>query len=334
MSTAICNIGQTPPCGLLATVTASIYNPSIVTLSLNNLPLIMSYKGVDLGLVSSNNFQMIPGNNILTLTGIVLPKSTDLNIASQFFGQYLTGITSLVSMRGYVSNSNLQNTAASYTINSLTMETLLQGLDQSNTNNKLLKTINIQSMGILVNTEDNSISITGNVNAIFQLPYNLQMTATILSTAINFNMLSSNNKIIGSVIIPSIPVQHNTGTGILSMSFNGANMNIKDLNEMQLFASNLLLTPTASFKMDGAASETNTNSPLGLLIMNNIPAKESINLQGFNQFLDYDGKPLLKINRIDILNTGAGIDGFGISASLTITNRMNINNSINEYHNK
>lgn len=52
-------------CDLFLTVVASIYNPSIVTLSLNSLPLIMSYKGVDLGLVSANNFQMIPANNLL-----------------------------------------------------------------------------------------------------------------------------------------------------------------------------------------------------------------------------------------------------------------------------
>jgi len=103
------------------------------------------------------------------------------------------------------------------------------------------------------------------------------------------------------------------------MSFNNQPITITDAARFSQFSSDLMLTPLASFKLNGFAAPS-AETALGRLSLTGIPAADTIKLQGFNSFMAVDGSniPLIKVDGIDILS--ATTKAMVVQTAVTITN--------------
>lgn len=87
-----------PAGGIDFNAVTELYNPSSFSMDLGNIVLTMSYKNVVLGVGTGTNTKIVPGNNTVTLKGILQPHTTagDLSYVSELFTNYMNGESSRV----------------------------------------------------------------------------------------------------------------------------------------------------------------------------------------------------------------------------------------------
>ncbi|KAK9764823.1 hypothetical protein K7432_007366 [Basidiobolus ranarum] len=90
-----------PAGGIQVEAVSTLYNPSSISLDVGVMRMGIFYQGIRLANVAAENVQLKPGENILDLSGRMLPlDEEDATVASKFFSQYLSGTESILTVGG------------------------------------------------------------------------------------------------------------------------------------------------------------------------------------------------------------------------------------------
>lgn len=228
---------------------------------------------------------------------------------SKFFSAYLNGQTQLVKLFHEPVIVDDTTSAMNLTISGLTMKADLNGIDV-----RLIQRVEVLNFGIDFDlTNPNKVYITGELSVLFELPSNINMSFTALSTSIDYAMRFNDGPTMGQMILRDIPVDHNHITNELLMKFDKQELIV--LNEMafQEFAANLVLTNKVSVVIEGLAAAL-AEIHIGNVTLTDIPVNDTLSLVGFDRF----DNGLLKIEEVDLINALSSEE-----LSLNVTTKIN-----------
>ncbi|CAF3303197.1 unnamed protein product [Rotaria socialis] len=281
---------------LRISINATINNPGVTEVQLRNFSLHMASgeNNTVLGQIPINILVLRPGNNSITLNGLLAPLyETDIPTIGKFFSAYLNGQTQPVRLF-HGQNAVPNATAMDLTINRLSMKANLDGIQT-----KLIRQVNVLNFGIEFDPVNvNKVYITGRLSILFELPPNIHMTFKVLTTSINFTMRFNDEPNIGQMILNDISVEHNQFTNELLINFSRHELIILNDTSFQEFAANVVLKTNASVTIEGLAAAL-VEVRIGNITLLNIPINDTIQLVGYNQF----NNGLLNINNIDLVGT-------------------------------
>ncbi|CAF3744286.1 unnamed protein product [Rotaria socialis] len=281
---------------LRISINATINNPGVTEVQLRNFSLHMASgeNNTVLGQIPINILVLRPGNNSITLNGLLAPLyETDIPTIGKFFSAYLNGQTQPVRLF-HGQNAVTNATAMDLTINRLSMKANLDGIQT-----KLIRQVNVLNFGIEFDPVNvNKVYITGRLSILFELPPNIHMTFKVLTTSINFTMRFNDEPNIGQMILNDISVEHNQFTNELLINFSRHELIILNDTSFQEFAANVVLKTNASVTIEGLAAAL-VEVRIGNITLLNIPINDTIQLVGYNQF----NNGLLNINNIDLMGT-------------------------------
>ncbi|CAF1327962.1 unnamed protein product [Rotaria sordida] len=279
---------------LQLSINVTIGNPGVTDIKLENFTLTMadSDSNTVLGRVPIDVLSLQPGNNDMTLNGLLAPLNEDhLPIVGKFFSAYLNNLTQSVILFHELSTNEDITTALDLTVSGLSMKSNLDGIET-----KLIQRVEVLSFGIEFDSINvNKVYITGQLLVLFELPSNVHMTFKAFTTSINFVMRSDNGPNLGQMTLHDIPVEHNQVTNELLMKFNKQELVILNERAFQEFAANLVLTTNVSVTIEGLA-EALAEIIIGNISLSNISVSDTLQLAGYDQF----GNGLLNIDEVDL----------------------------------
>ncbi|CAF1029434.1 unnamed protein product [Rotaria sordida] len=279
---------------LQLSINVSIHNPGVTDVKLQNFTLNMadSDSGTVLGRVPIDVLSLHPGDNNMTLTGLLAPLSEhDLPVVGKFFSAYLNNQIQSVKLFHELSTNEKNATAMDLTISGLSMKSNLNGIET-----QLIQRVEVLNFGIEFDSiTPNKVYITGELSVLFQLPSNIHMTFKALTTSIDYVMSFNNGSNMGQMILHDIPVEHNQITNELLMKFDKQELIVLNETAFQEFAANLVLTKNVSVMIEGLAAAL-AKVIIGNITLTNIPVSDTLHLAGYDRF----DNGLLNIDEIDL----------------------------------
>jgi len=88
-----------PSGGISLALSTTLFNPSIGTVPIGDMALDLMVGETKLGSVFATGVTIVPGDNILQLTGYINPAAEDIDVASSFFSAYIQGIDTDVAVQ-------------------------------------------------------------------------------------------------------------------------------------------------------------------------------------------------------------------------------------------
>ncbi|CAF2367300.1 unnamed protein product [Rotaria sp. Silwood2] len=279
---------------LQLSINVTIGNPGVTDVKLQNFTLKMadSDSGTVLGQVPIDVLSLQPGNNDMTLTGLLAPlNENDLSVVGKFFSAYLNNQTQSVTLFHELSTNEENTTAMDLTISGLSMKSNLDGVET-----QLIQRVEVLSFGIEFDSIiANKVYITGQLSVLFQLPSNVHMTFKALTTSIDYVMSFNNGSNMGRMILYDIPVEHNQITNELLMTFDKQELIVLNETAFQEFAANLVLTNNVSVMIEGLAAAL-AEVIIGNITLTNISVSDTLHLDGYDRF----DNGLLNIDEVDL----------------------------------
>ena len=185
-------------------------------------------------------------------------------------------------------------TGVELTVSGLTLQADLAGIVT-----ELIRRVEVLDFGIDFDPSPaKRVFVSGRLAVRFELPPNIKMTFTALTTSIDYSMTFTNGTPIGRMRLLDLPVEHNQTNNELVMNFERGELIVSNELAFQEFAANLVLTSEVSVSIDGIA-EALAAVPIGNLILTDLPVRDTLRLAGYDRF-DH-GR--LTIKQVDI--TGA-----------------------------
>jgi hypothetical protein len=312
-------------------ITVSLYNPSIFALApLGNLYFHVLYEESEIGLVTAYNVNMMQGENLLFLAGILDPKN--LSVAGDLMARYLTGKPSPVTALASTEASSIPLYAQG--LAGVALQTQLNGEDSALIGNYDISTFafdfGVHSDTDYLNSPDihsyndsQFFKFSLITTAPFKLPENVVLQTNLTSTQLSAQLVSPGNKLIGSFDVLYAPVDQLSPQSIM-ISVPSTVCSIENLAELQRLSSNLVLQKSATTQLIALATPT-ASTPLGILTLPDIPASQNISLQGFNSFLDSEGNSLINVLSIDAISADAARQTIAIRVVASFRNPTNVN---------
>ncbi|WFD26547.1 hypothetical protein MNAN1_001530 [Malassezia nana] len=330
--------GADPAGGISYEAVTSLTNPSPFGIQLGVLTTELSYKGVVLGPGYSENLNMTPGVNIVTLKGRLISheqNQTELEIIGELFTQYLNYDISPVIARG-VSVSppeGYPTTWLSEGIKALTIHVPFQSPYPLNP----IKSITIKQFNLTYGPDSDPYAPTASSNSLeatLALPFGFPLN--ILSTK---NEITIVNEVNGKPIISVNGVYSKAATeltivsagqlqGTLYLTLNPSPMQLpsqtdESRQEFQQFQKAFTFSKEVIDLYNGSSSVI-SDMPIGRVNLRDIKfSVESglLGLQGLNQF------PTL-IQGVDVV--GGTHDGIELSVNTSIYNPSNVNVAVGD----
>ncbi|KAF7301181.1 hypothetical protein MIND_00682600 [Mycena indigotica] len=322
-----------PAGGIDFVAVTALSNPRRVAFNLNLGTTIfaLSYKNVSLGLGTSTNTVIAPGNNTITLRG-VLEKHTDPNeiaVISELFTNYLNSKVTPVLATG-VSTLQADGSAISW---------LSAGLKALNLNVPLvpptpINPINAISIGNfdLAFSQDKpwSPSATSNtVTAALGLPFGFSVSIGQIQNTFDIKMMD--DRTVAGLSTPlgastsKIAVYGPTNiTGQVDISINNTNLNSADVDHPTFAAFNKDLTnkDVAPFRLVGHSRAVATLA-LGTITLDPINVNVTTSLKGLQGL-----KGMVTIGSVDV--QGGTTDGITLGIQVSINNPSNLKLAIGD----
>lgn len=166
-----------PDGGILLDLQASLQNPSVASVYLGDvtLELFTFEEEAKIGTVSGTEIRLVPGENILALTGNVLPDPADLEAISLFFSDYVNGIDGMVISKGLNAGESpivwLQEV-----VKKLILTAVFPGYGDA-----VVKKLNLASLGINFPGGTAPPPTSSEVIANFEIPFGFPFTVSTLS---------------------------------------------------------------------------------------------------------------------------------------------------------
>ena len=307
------------PCGLTVHMSASLVNPSFVTVSLNHSALLMSYKGDLIGRFEAPSLEIVPGVNVVSLPGELWPNA-DTATVSEFIDDFIHGTVVEVQLVGDASHQT-NGSASALTTAALRLTASVPGQDCAAS---LIESIALSNFSI--DFRNGSAFVSSSVVAAFALPPNLQMSETVTSLDMQATVWLNATHPMGGLSLHHLPVVHQHRAyppDLLNLTLVQAELEVtaREMDGFVAFANDLLLSNSATFMLAAVAAAT-TDTPLGALTLSGIPANSSTAFHGLNRFISPTGESLIRILDFDIVLTTP--QWMLVTTSISITNPSNV----------
>ncbi|KAF8840051.1 hypothetical protein BDN67DRAFT_1054007 [Paxillus ammoniavirescens] len=293
-------------------------------LDLGTVVFDLSYQGVYLGSGTGANTKLTPGNNSISLSGVLVPQSTpsDLAVVSQLFTNYINFESSPVIAAG---KSTLQSDGT-------TISWLSQGLQsltltvpfQSTTPINPIRAIDIGSLALTFTPETAWTPRTdsNSVQASMELPFGFGISISEIQN--QFNIVKNGSNVAGL----STPLGASTSSinilgpadtqGQINIIISDGTLNSTDGEHGSFSAFNLELTDskTTEFLMVGN-SRAVANTSLGQITLDPIKVNVTTSLNGLQGLNGYT-----TIDSVDVL--GGTQQALNLGIDVTIFNPSNL----------
>ncbi|KZT27986.1 hypothetical protein NEOLEDRAFT_1129882 [Neolentinus lepideus HHB14362 ss-1] len=314
-----------PQGGINFIADTELSNPSPFELSLGTIVFDLYYKSVFLGTGSGYNVEITPGPNDISLSGTLIPHNdtTELQIVSELFTNYLNGIASPVIAVGYAT-VEADGTPVSW------LTAGLQDLQLTVPFKRLagaispIKTIDIGNFALAF-TKDTSwapVANTDTVKATMELPFGFGLSIGEIQNAFN---ITKNGSVVGGLATPlgasssAISVVNSTFTqGYINISIENTSLNCPDPSHPVFSQFNADLTDlyNSEFLLVGHARAV-ANMSIGQLTL------DPINFNVSSELLGLQGlRGSTVIHAVDVL--GGTQDAIRLGINVTIANPSNL----------
>jgi len=293
-----------PDGGILLQLTTSLTNPSVATMDLGDISLDLYTGSARLGTLFGTAVSMVPGTNILSLSGYVLPDPADLEAVSLFFSSYLAGQDEVVVAYGRDAGSSpivwLQRV-----VQSLTLVTVFPGYEDL-----IVQSLALFSLGIDFPGGAAFPRTSGDVVANFVIPFGFPFQ--IWQVAVELEAVEQNEPYM-QISVPTIPSRSDQQAGKLYFSFLDAPSVITDTPEFTNFVEDIILLPTIDLTLRGSATAT-VDTAAGNLTLYNLGFFDVLTLNALNSFKT----PPMEILALDVVE--GQTDRLKLAIDIKITN--------------
>ncbi|KAI0035854.1 hypothetical protein K488DRAFT_76325 [Vararia minispora EC-137] len=312
--------------GIEFSAVTTLTNPSPFQLSLGTIVFNLTYNGVYLGQGTQENTQIKPGNNTVTLSGVLVPhngSASDLQTVSQLFTNYLNSDLSNVLATG-VSTLQPDGSEISWLSQGLQALTLqVPFVPKTPINPIQAISIGDFDLNFTAPTAWAPVSNSKTVRATMQLPFGFNVEIGEIQNAFN---ISKNGSTVGSLSTPlgastsSITVFGATNTsGTIDIQVVDTPIDVPTDNHPVFSTFNFDLTNNAreDFLLVGE-SQAVANLSIGQVTLDAIKFNVSSGLFGLQGL-----KNRVQITGVDV--TGGTTDGIQLAINTTIQNPSNLN---------
>ena len=210
----------------------------------------------------------------------------------RFFSAYLNNQTQSVTLF-HPRTSFDDATGVELTVSGLTLQADLEGIST-----QLIRRVEVLEFGIDFDPSPTKrVFVSGRLAVLFELPSNIQMNFTALTTSIDYAMTFTNGTLIGRMRLKDLPVEHNQLSNELLMSFQRGELVVFNELAFREFAAKLVLTSEVDVAIEGVALAL-AAVPIGHLTLSDLPVSDTLRLAGYDRF-DH-GR--LTIKQVDITN--------------------------------
>ncbi|KAF8557967.1 hypothetical protein OG21DRAFT_1504634 [Imleria badia] len=313
-----------PAGGINFITVTQLSNPSPFALDLGTVVFDLSYQGVYLGSGSGPNTQLYPGNNNITLTGVLVPQTTASNLAvvSQLFTNFLNHQSSPVLATGK-STTQSDGTEISWLsqgLESLTLTVPFQSAAPINP----IRSIDIGSLALTFTPETawNPRTDSNSVYASMVLPFGFNVSISAIQN--QFNLIKNGSSVAGlstplGASTSSIRILGPTNTqGQINITISDGFLNATDVEHGSFAAFNMELTDSqiTEFLMVGNSTAVASTS-LGQITLDPIQVNVTTSLTGLQGL-----KGFTTIESVDVL--GGTQQALNLGIVVSIVNPSNL----------
>ena len=308
--------------GLHLIANGTLINPSVLSMDLGDVDMIMFANGTYMGRVTCHNFGMVPGPNFLSVEGILKPEN--LTAASNFFRNYLTGVDSPVLINGVLPGTTYHPTGSELALSSrdsrdrydidwlndaitaLSVEAIVPGRK----NYHAIKSMVVVDLSMDLTPADGTPMANGTMRAYYEPPFGFPFT--FLNVSIDIDM-SFNGTNVAHMFLPWHGLETYPEEQAFQVSVTDLPVHVSDAHQFSEFMLNLFLTKHTTAGLKGLA-DANVECNLGVVPMTGVPFDNTLYLNGTNRF---QTPPVTVAD----LNLQGGEPGFAfISLQVNITN--------------
>ncbi|KZV76329.1 hypothetical protein PENSPDRAFT_747787 [Peniophora sp. CONT] len=317
--------------GIEYSARTTLFNPSPFELGLGTVVFNLTYKGVYLGLGTQKDTKIVPGNNSVTLTGILVPhndSASDLATMSELFTQYLNSEKSDVVASGL---STLQDDGTIISWLSLGLSALhIHVPFVPPTPIDPIKAISIGDFDLAF-TKDTAWAPKANtktVQASLALPFGFNLEIGEIMNTFN---ISKNASVAGGLSTPlgastsNVVVYGPTNTsGTIDIQIVDTPLYVgtESHSTFSLFTTDLTNVYHEDFQLVGR-SHAVANLSIGQLVLDPINFNVTSGLYGLQGL-----QGLVAIGTPDVV--GGTTDGINLNINVTITNPSNLNLAVGD----
>jgi len=303
-----------------------IYNPSIATVHMGDMTVEFKTQGAKVGSLTARGLTIVPGNNSVTMTGVVDPAPGDLEVVGDFFSEYLSGSASLVGITGKEAGQEAPQWLQK-AVQDINTTSSFPGYDSPDT---LLGSISVQSMGMRLDTEGNPW-MAAEVGALMQLPTSMDMKMDISCAAMDFDMVDADGvSVLASMTVPceEAPVKytpHPCGEycgGILNISVSYVKMKVVSWEKLSAFLGQAMRKDSVTATLRGTSGpRVKTPFAPNGLNLHGIAFSSEVAIQGMGGFVN-----AVTVGSIDI--TGGRPGELDMVTTATLNNPSSVDASL------
>ena len=315
--------------GLTLFANGTVWNPSVLSMNLGDVDMVMYANGTLMGSVTCHDFTMKPGWNDLTVSGVLRPSN--LTAAAAFFRNYLTGINTSVVINGTLpgrplpssrSAREVQETDSSSAQLSTDVRYNIQWLNEAITalsvdasvparhGYQAILSMIVVDLSLDFTRADKVPVSNGTMRAYFEPPFGFEFD--FLNATISMDM-SFNDTNIAHMHMPWHSILNMPSVNAFQVSVTNLPVVVTNAHQFSLFLLELFLKQHTTAGLAGSAA-ANVDCNLGIVPMSGIPFSNVLALNGTNRF---QTPPVTVAN----LNLLGGKPGFAyISLQVNITN--------------
>lgn len=266
------------------TLNATIENPSLVQMAIGDIQFASIFQNQTIGTLVASNVALVNGTNFLTMSGYLeAPTSEALAAIETFFNNYISGVDSLVSVRG-LGGSATTPEWFNATLQTMHMTTTILGAQNlSLITGMTLEGLSMELPGLPgIPTDSGIVTLASNVQAGFKPPF--PITLDIYEVSIVANM-TVNGKVLATLPTTEYyPVYTNESAELLLFNLSSADMRIVDREGFTNLVTSLMLSSGEGFALSGI-SNARVSTAVGDILLSNITIpKLYMKLEGFNSF--------------------------------------------------
>ncbi|KDQ57731.1 hypothetical protein JAAARDRAFT_69819 [Jaapia argillacea MUCL 33604] len=277
-----------PQGGINYAATTGLHNPSPFALGLGTVVFDLSYKNVYIGTGTGYNTQLTPGDNNITLSGVLVPHTdpSELAVVSELFSNYLNGVASPVIATGKstLQSDNIAISWLSQGLQSLQLTVPFKSLSGAIAPIKSIS-IGDMSLAFTPQTAWSPLTYSRSVEAVMELPFGFGVSIGEIQNSFN---ISKNGSTVAGLSTPlgastsSIAVVNSTLTrGTINITIDNTNMECPTESHPHFSQFNTDLTDLeySSFRLVGYAKAV-ANMSIGQLTLDPINFNVSSGLWG------------------------------------------------------
>lgn len=273
--------------GLEIAVNVSVYNPSVVSLTLgvdSGLCMDTLFEGSSVAIVNSSSgipVALGAGWSAYTMAGVVAPA--DLNSASIFFSQYMKGISSVVQVRAIPACAPVGLHWLRKVMERLSVQVNVSGL----TDFELVHSVHIDELLMDFEHADIGRGIaaisSGTITASWRSPF--QFPFQVYRMAMWMNMLFE-GEVFARLELPRLPTRsgiHSPGDGWVVVTFQDVAVRVENFAGFSRYVDALVLGDRTTMGIAGSAN-LSTALSFGNCTLFSLPFAQQVGIRGVDSF--------------------------------------------------